>query len=64
MQVGAGWDKKDKNDNPYISGYVEILGVKFYFNLFHVKEKKSENAPDYQIVTYIKDNKNDSNTTQ
>jgi uncharacterized protein (DUF736 family) len=60
MIIGNGWVKKDKDDNKYLSCYIEIIGMKFYFNLFHVKEKKSENAPDYNIVTYIKDNKNDS----
>ena len=65
MQIGAGWVKHDKNGNKYLSCYIEIIGVKFYFNLFKAETKEGEprpdNYPDYRIVTFSdrKENNND-----
>lgn len=57
--IGAGWKKTDKNNSPYISW--EIDEALFPLTIdkgkrlaaFPVKEKKSENSPDFRLDLYI-----------
>lgn len=60
MEVGAGWTKQDKNNKPYISGFVEILGKKFYINIFKNEKKEggSDKQPDYRFVSFSEGSKN------
>lgn len=52
MKIGAGW-KKSKDGSSYISCVIQspfIPGGSINFAIFPVREKASENAPDYNIV--------------
>lgn len=57
--IGAGWKKKDKNDNPYISVSLDeaLLPLQIDSNkrlaLYPVKEKKSDKSPDFRVDLYI-----------
>lgn len=60
---GAGWKKTDKNGNPYISFTIDKALLPFTINedkrlcAYPVKEKKSENAPDFRLDVYIPEGK-------
>ncbi len=55
---GAGWKKKDKNGNPYISFSIDeplfplVLDEKKRLAAYPVKEKKSEKSPDFILDIY------------
>ena len=57
--IGAGWKKTDKNNSPYISW--EIDEALFPLTIdkgkrlasFPVKEKKSENSPDFRLDLFV-----------
>ena len=51
MNIGAAWIKETKAGEKYFSCVINIpLLGKLNFAIFRNKEKKSETAPDYQIV--------------
>ncbi len=43
--IGAFWQKKDKNDQTYYTGKVEINGEEHYVTLFKNKYFSEENKP-------------------
>ena len=57
--IGAGWKKKDKNENPYISWEIDeaLLPLTIDKNkrlaAFPVKEKKTENSPDFRLDLFV-----------
>lgn len=57
--IGAGWKKKDKNDNPYISISLDeaLLPLTIDSNkrlaLYPVKEKRSDKSPDFRVDLYV-----------
>lgn len=50
MRIGAGWKKKDKNNDTYLSCKIDIplLGT-LSFAMFANKDKQNDNQPDYVI---------------
>lgn len=48
-EIGALWVKTSKNGNQYMSGVVEIDGVKHQIVCFSNKKQKP-NQPDYRIL--------------
>lgn len=56
---GAGWKKQDKNGNPYISFAIDkallplTIDDKKMIAAYPVKEKKSENSPDFRLDIFI-----------
>jgi uncharacterized protein (DUF736 family) len=68
--IGAGWKKTDKNNSPYISW--EIDEALFPLTIdkgkrlaaFPVKEKKSENSPDFRLDLYIPKDKDGAVQTE
>lgn len=56
--IGAAWKQRDKNNEPYLSCKIdeELLPLTIdetkRLAFFPVKEKKSDNAPDFRIVLY------------
>lgn len=65
MVVGAAWVKQKQDGEKFLSCYIEIIGVKFHFNLFQNKpkegEKLHEKAPQYRIVAFSDSKKQDNN---
>lgn len=57
--VGAGWKKKDKNSNPFVSFTIDEAVLPLTIDkgkrlaAFPVKEKKSENSPDFVLDLYV-----------
>lgn len=57
--IGAGWKKKDKNGNPYISWEIDeaLLPLTIdkgkKLNSYPVKEKSSEKSPDFRLELYV-----------
>lgn len=58
-RCGAGWKKKDKNDNPYISFSIDkpllpfTIDEKKMIAAYPVKDKKTENSPDFWLDVFI-----------
>lgn len=56
---GAGWKKKDKNDNPYISWSIDEALLPLTIDkgkrlaAYPVKEKKTENSPDFILDIFV-----------
>ncbi len=56
--IGAGWKKKDKNNNPYISWVIDeaiqplVINRGKMLNAYPVKEKKNENSPDFRLELF------------
>ncbi len=53
MNIGSGWKKTSQAGKTYISGVIQspfLPDGEMRFAIFAVDEKKSENAPDYNIV--------------
>lgn len=57
--IGAGWKKKDKNDNPFISWSIDEALLPLTIDKgkklasHPIKEKKSENSPDFTLEMYV-----------
>lgn len=57
--IGAGWKKKDKNDNPFISWSIDEALLPLTIDKdkklasYPIKEKKNENSPDFRLDMYI-----------
>jgi uncharacterized protein (DUF736 family) len=50
MQIGSCWKRVDKNGKDYFSCVIELPFIgKINFAMFEA-EKKSDKAPDYQLV--------------
>lgn len=64
--IGAAWKKKDKNENPYISCSIDealmplTLDNTKRLSLYPVKDKKSENSPDFRLDLYVPKNQTES----
>lgn len=64
--IGAGWKKKDKNGNPYISWVIDeaLMPLTIDKNkrlcAYPIKDKKSENSPDFRLDLYVPKNLNES----
>ena len=62
-EIGGGWKKKDKNEKAYISFSIDKallpLTIDSTKNLkaFPIREKASENAPDFRLVLFSNDEK-------
>lgn len=67
--IGAGWKKYDKNNNPYISWELDeaILPLTIdkgkKLNSYPVKEKKSENSPDFRLELFVPKKKEENTQT-
>ena len=66
--IGAGWKKMDKNNDPYISWEVDEALLPLTIDKgkrlasFPVKEKKSDNSPDFRLDLFVpKDKENTTN---
>lgn len=66
--IGAGWKKTDKNNSPYISWEVDEALLPLTIDKgkrlasFPVKEKKSENSPDFRLDLFVpKDKEGNAN---
>ena len=61
--IGGGWKKKDKNEKAYISFSIDKallpLTIDSTKNLkaFPIREKQSDNAPDFRLVLFSNDEK-------
>lgn len=61
--IGGGWKKKDKNEKAYISFSIDKallpLTIDSTKNLkaFPIREKTSDNAPDFRLVLFSNDEK-------
>ncbi len=64
---GAGWKKKDKNGNSYISFSIDkallpfIIDDKKMLMAYPVKEKKSENSPDFRLDVFCPEKQTQDN---
>lgn len=64
--IGAGWKKKDKNDSPYISFSIDKPLLPLVFDehkmiaAYPVKEKKTENSPDFRLDLFVPEKKQDT----
>lgn len=64
--IGVAWKKKDKNGNPYISCSIDealmplTLDNTKRLSLYPVKDKKSENSPDFRLDFYVPKNPTES----
>ncbi len=67
--IGAGWKKRDKNDNPYISFALDktLLPITIdktkMISAYPVKEKKTENSPDFRLDIFIPERQSDDEHT-
>jgi uncharacterized protein (DUF736 family) len=67
--IGAGWKKRDENDNPYISCSADeaLLPLTIDKNkrlaLYPIKEKKTENSPDFILDLFVPKKKEENNQT-
>jgi len=56
MNIGSLWAKKTQDGKKYLSGVIQspfLPGGELRIAIFPVKEKKSENSPDYSVVWSI-----------
>lgn len=57
--IGAGWKKKDKNENPYISWEIDEALLPLTIDkgkrlaAFPVKEKNTEKSPDFRLDLFV-----------
>ena len=65
---GAGWGKTDKNGKPYISFNIDKAFLPLTIDntkrlaAFPVKEKKTENSPDFILDLFVLEEKQQDNT--
>ena len=62
--IGGIWSKKSQKGEEYLSGSIEIEGVKHRFVAFKNKYKKSDNHPDYTIMPANEYKKNEQPVPQ
>ena len=48
-EIGALWSKRDKNDEPFLSGQIEVNGEKKKILVFKNKHRKEDKHPNYRI---------------
>lgn len=66
--IGAGWKRKDKNNDPFISWEIDeaLLPLTIdkgkKLNSYPVKEKKSEKSPDFRLEMFVPKNQNTTNS--
>jgi len=47
--IGALWEKFSKNGNAYLTGYVEINGIRHRITVFANSFKQADTHPDFKI---------------
>lgn len=64
---GAGWKKTDKNGKPYISFNIDKAFLPLTIDntkrlaAFPVKEKKTDNSPDFILDLFVPEEKQNEN---
>lgn len=66
--IGGGWKQQDKNGKPYIGFSIDkallplTIDETKSIKAFPVKEKTSDNAPDFRLVIFSREEKEEKTT--